>query len=118
MKSPEDATPENGNTQFLGQFSSFGIVDQEMISKLLGYGEISDIDVFDDSLEIFYKTGKHEKIIVRKSEVKEINPEDDSVRETKKYFAIDTNPAKNYVGRTGGKKFSGEQYEQDSGMWG
>lgn len=101
MKSPEmcSVTPENNNAKFIDKFSGFGIDDQKMINELLGYGEIVEVNVFDDSLEIFYKTGKHEKVVVRKSEVKIINPKSSEVAKTRKHFAIDLSPERDYADR-------------------
>jgi hypothetical protein len=106
------------NFKFIDQFSNFGLENQKMIDKLMQYGKISDIQLADDSLAISYKTGKHDKIIVRKSKVKKIDPQTNQVVSTSIVFQIDVNPEKNYIKITGGKKPSGEQYEQDSGMWG
>lgn len=65
--------PENDNTKFIDQLSSFWINDQKIINKLLDNGKIIDIDVSDDSIEIFYEDlAPHEKIIVRKSDVKKL----------------------------------------------
>jgi len=117
-KQKEMSSIKEHNFKFLDQFSIFGLENQKMIDKLMQYGKISDIQFADSSLVISYKTGRHDKIIVRKSEVKKIDPRTNQVVSTSIVFQIDENPEKNYIKMTGGKKPSGEQYEQDSGMRG
>jgi len=94
MKSPEEGSvmPEDNNAKFVNKFSDFGIDDQEMIEKLSGFGKIVQVDVFDDFLEIFYRTGKHKKVVVRKGEVRKIDPKTNNVVSTQKHFVIDLHP--------------------------
>lgn len=98
MKSLEigSVTPENNDAKVISQFFDFGIKDQKIINKLLGYGKIVSIRVFRDALRIFYKTGKHKEVIVKKGEIKKIDPKSNEVMETQTHFAIDLKPESYY----------------------
>ncbi len=91
-KQKEMSRKRKYNFEFVNEFNSFGIDDQEMIDKLMQYGKISNIQTIDDVLEVIYKTGKYKKIIVRKSEVKKIDPKTDKVIDTQMHFKIDLHP--------------------------
>ena len=86
---------ESDKAKFIDQFSGFGISDQKIIDQLLSLGKIESVSVFDDYLKVFYKTGKHKEVDVKKSEVKNIDPQTNKVIDTQIYFEVVLRPKSN-----------------------
>ena len=111
---------ESGNDKFRENFAKFGLDDAAIIAKLMAHGEIVEVNSLGDTLEVFYKESinKSEKLVVLKSEVKNIDPKTNAVTGLQKHFKIESG-SKNYIsGKTSSKKPSLEQREGDTGAWG
>jgi hypothetical protein len=84
--------------KILKSFDDFGIKDKEIINKLLNYGEIIAVEMVDDDLlEIFYDNGIQEKVTVRKSEMREVDPQNKEIINKSNHFEINFKPDKEHI---------------------